>query len=225
MPSVFDSEKDEYFVLKLREFEPLLWYAANRFEIPGVLWKEDLYQEGLLALEESLDQCVDHPETLQFTRYFKSYLFHRMSDCLRRHKRHCRDWRREVREVLGDSEDPEVNPLARVPQDTYPSPDYALEMEAVRKYLEAVTNDLERAAREGSIWGNSAEDALELVKILTDPDLEVPEEVHALYERVPAHLSHTILAEITGWDAMKVRRALRRLRKHAISLAAAYGVR
>jgi len=224
MSSIYDSVPDEFFLKKVDEFEPLLWYAAKRFEIPGVLLPEDLYQEGLIALEETFDNhWTCDPDSYDFTRAFKSRLFHRMSEVLRRHKTESRDWRKELHATLDNDDENEV--LGKIPQTTFPSPDHLLAMRDLSRYLEAIEAELKQAAIDGPLFSTIADDALELLRILVDPDFELPEHIKSCYERLPSSgLSNSILAELTGWDIMHVRRALKRLRKHAAKLASQFGL-
>jgi len=211
------------FVETLRTFEPLIWYAANRYEIPGVLLPEDLYQEGLIALEDALVEHWDHPpDSEEFARAFKSRLFHRVHDVLKRHKTQSRDWRKEVRALL-DEDDEDDGIVARLRQSTFPPPDRGLELRDLTRFLERLRDDLKQASLEGSLWGNSADDALEILEIVSDDEYEIPKHIRDLYERMPTHMTNAILGEITGWDRMKVRRALKRLRKHARTIARQFG--
>jgi len=225
--SVFDATPNEFFAKKLIDFEPLLRYAAKRFEIQGVLSREDLYQEGLVALITTFEEHWEvHPDSDSFERSFKSRLFNSMSNCLRKHKTQSRDWKKELRDVISEKSgsDKDFSPLNSIPQTTFPSPDYALEIEDIDRYLDALENDLSVASIRGQMWGNTAEDALEIFKLVTDPNLDVPDEVKECYERLPRGLSNAIIAELTGWDLMKVRRAISRMRKHARRLAPDYGI-
>lgn len=227
MASIYDTEPDEHFYQKVTEFDSLLWYAAKRFEIKGVLHCEDLYQEGLVALEETFDNhWTRHPDSPEFTRAFKSRLFHRMSEVLRRCKTQSRDWRKELHSLLDpDSEDDTRDILNQIPQTTFPPPDRGLELEGLQKYRTAIEDSLRVAARSKPCFSTLEEDAIELLHLVTDPDYEVPDALKIFYERVPSEgFSNAILAEITGWDVMHVRRALKRLRLHARQLATEYGL-
>jgi len=229
MGSIYDVEPDETFIRKLREYEPLLWAAAKRFEIKGVLLPEDLYQEGMIALEQTFEEhWKTDPDSPDFTRSFKSRLFHRMSDVLRRHKTQSRDWRREVRDGARLSPDattdPDVPVCDRLPQSVFPPPDSSLELRDLKRFVKTLEADLKEASLNGPLWGSSADDALEVLRLVVDDGLEIPDEIREAYERMPSRMTNMVLAEITGWDVMKVRRALKRLRKHARQLAGSFGL-
>ncbi len=228
MGSIFDETPNEFFEKKVIEYEPLLWYAARRFEIPGILPREDLYQEGLIVLDELLTETiVNHPDSGDFTRSFKTRLFHRMSEKLKPHKTQKRDWKKELRDLLFKDErdnDGTVSIFNRIPQSTFPSPDHLSELLALQQYLDALESDLKQASLTGQLWGNSADDALEVLHLVIDPDLKIPKEISSIYERFPTALTKPLLSELTGWDRNKVRRALRRLRKHARELAPKFGI-
>lgn len=220
MGSIYDSVEGEYLLKKIEEFDKLLWFAAKRFAISGVLLPEDLYQEGLIALDESLEEdWQHHPDTKEFERSFKSRLFHRMSHCLRWYKQDCRDWRKEVHEVINNFEDEDEGSslLERVEQNMFPSPDTSCEIRDLYHFLESVRDRLDDISINGSLWNNSADDALEILDLIMDPI--IPDNICQMYERVPGHLSNALLAEVTGWDIMKVRRAIKRLREIASDIA------
>lgn len=223
--SIYDSTNDEFFLKKLKEFESLLWYVAKRFEIPGVLSKEDLYQEGLITLDFALEQNWEyHPDTPEFNRMFKSRLYHAMSAQLRFHKQRCRDWRNELRDSVTSYEDSEGSLLDNLQQSTFRSPDYRLENDSVKMFFVALESRIEDAASNGSIWGGSADDALTIFRMISDPNFEVPQSVVDMYERFPSRLTNTILSEVLGWNVMRVRRAVSKLRKHAKELSIDYGI-
>ena len=216
---------DDEFEEKVAQFEPLLWYAAKRLEIPGVLPKEDLYQEGLRALDATFEEHFEYdPDSEEFTRAFKSRLFHRISHCLRKHKTGSRDWRKEVHDSISSFSEEGDSIFDRISQTVFPPPDYLLELEDLHSYLDALEVDLKDASLDGPLWGNSAEDALEVLRLVTDPDYDIPDEVKMLYERIPSKITNPLIADIKGWDLMKVRRAISRLRKHARLLAPYYGI-
>ena len=224
MGSIYDTYDDENFLKKLAEFEPLIWYAAKRYEVRGRLPAEDLYQEGLLALDDTLEQHWQHdPESHEFNRAFKSRLWHRMSHCLRHHNTESRDWKKEVRSFVNEEGD-EISPLENVPQTTFPDPDITLRVRDVLRYLHAIKEDLIDQALKASIWGNSADDALQILQIIMASDDEIPDSMRDMYERIPSRLTKTVLVELTGWDIMKVRRGLNRLRTTAKKLAPSYGI-
>lgn len=226
MGSIYDTYDDEYLIKKLKTFEKLIWFAAKRFSIPGVLQPDDLYQEGLIALEETLAESLDHPDSAEFSRTFKSRLFHKILHILRRHKTASRDWRLEVRDVLNASEDGTLTSIFdTIPADDNSNPEYIVSNNQLSEFVIDLRRELKKESVKGSIFGNSYDDALEVLDIVINYDpMTVPEEVVLTYERVPGHLSSAMISEITGWDIMKVRRALSKLRKEAAKICPKYGI-
>lgn len=223
MESIYDTGQGESFLRKVGEYEPLLHYAAKRFEIPGVLNWEDLYQEGMIALEETFDyHWTRDPDSEEFTKAFKSRLFHRMHEVLRKYKTQSRDWRKELHATLDmDDEDDIFN---KIPQRTFPPPDHNLHVQDLNKYVGELQESLREASRKAVGYSTFFVDAIELLNLITDPNLELPEDITDCYDRVPTEgFSNTILAELTGWDVMHVRRAMKRLRRHARVLSEKYG--
>ncbi len=64
------------FKTALLEYEGLIWSAARRYHIPGLLDPEDLYQEGCIILAEMLRDGTFEAESIDFQKMFKTKLWH-----------------------------------------------------------------------------------------------------------------------------------------------------
>lgn len=216
-----DSEYEDCLRRKEKDFRSLLRFAAKRYEIKGILPFEDLYQEGLIALHDTLEYHWDmDPDSDNFSRAFRYRLFHRLAKELRRYRTKSRDYK--CCESLSSEDESSIPRFKNKLVDYVNTPDRSLEVSALRKYISALEDDLERASLTGSIWGNSADDGLEIFRLFKDYDGPLGDDVS--YERVHRRMNNPAICRITGMDLMKVRRALRRLRKHAMTLAPQYGV-
>lgn len=80
---------------------PLIFKGALSYQIPGRLDPEDLVQEGLILLHETICDTVLKQEwwevdSYEFEKYFKSALYHRFVDRQRIHQSKKRNYRSEV---------------------------------------------------------------------------------------------------------------------------------
>ena len=91
----------------------LIFKGALAYSIPGRLDPEDLVQEGLILLHETITSMVIEQErwevdSFEFEKYFKSSLYHRFVDKQRVHQSKKRNYRNEVHES------DEHNPLEHI---------------------------------------------------------------------------------------------------------------
>lgn len=78
-------------------WSPLITYASNRFAIPGRNEPDDLRQEGFIQLTKVLRRYPEwEPDSTDFYKMFKQYLFNRMNDLARLERRECRNVAAEV---------------------------------------------------------------------------------------------------------------------------------
>jgi hypothetical protein len=78
-------------------WSPLILYASKRFSIPGRNEPEDLCQEGFIQLTKMLDKHPDwEPDSVDFRKMFKKYLFNHMIELVRYETRERRSIAMEV---------------------------------------------------------------------------------------------------------------------------------
>ena len=74
----------------------LIHAAANRMAIPGRLDHDDLCQEAQMLLWEMVEEGDYPTDSSDFSKLYKTRLWHRMTDLVRRERTEGRDYRREI---------------------------------------------------------------------------------------------------------------------------------
>lgn len=215
------------FMDKLKEFDSLIRYAAHRCRIPGVLDPEDLYQEGLLILDRMFhDDYEYYLETdVDFRKMFKTELWHGLIKIINKHKAKRRDFKKVLNEDYIDIERKvqmreEGAPAVEAFQGNY-DPEQAFfvkeEADQVELFMDKLVERLDDDANvvlQELMYPTDWEDIPEVFKwTATD----------GVYERMPKRVPLHIIAELLGWPHIKVRRAVKRIRKASQELAPEMG--
>lgn len=206
------------FLTRLKTLELTIWSYARHYEIRGVLLAEDLYQEGLIELDETAKLYPDLDHDV-FVSYFKVRMASRFKKQIRYHMAQCRDCNNtvviwdlerflEVKQglaIAGDRTDLDYCQLLH--DELEPSPEDALE----RKLREAETERFIAEVKAG--LDDEAQWAFD--QLLSG---EVPEQLHGEFKRVPGHVSVTVIGLIFGWDRAYAYRVIQRVRRRVKAL-------
>jgi len=205
------------FMYRLSTLEPVVWSYARHYEIKGILPADDLYQEGLIELDKTSSlEFYKNLSREQFATYFRVRLSSRYRRLIRFHTQQKRDWRSTVYfdEFL------EEKSFSRVEE----SDPFTVDASSLPYFCGSNTDspytELELRGK-----AKEAEEFIEAVKAGLDLDSrkafehiisgDFPEEIKAEYQRVPGHVSITVLSKILGWDRGKTCYALKRIKKCA----------
>lgn len=201
---------------KVQEYNRLIWYAARRYRIQGVLDPEDLYQEGLIILDKMFREYDFHPDSPDFRKMFKTELWHGLHHVLQRHKAEKRDHRNtvlgeDVSELIESSEgDMWDRPRPETPEQKIFA---GLEIERVDEFIETLYQQLDWEAQvvlREIINPRSWEEIPESCRTTKND-----EPVWRKFKQIPQH----VIANILDWPLIAVRRAIKRIRKTAKLLA------
>jgi RNA polymerase sigma factor (sigma-70 family) len=210
--------KNEDYLPFLNKFEGVIWNVAKKFST-GTLELDDLYQEGLLVLDECILKYAnkfgscDH-NSKEFSYCFKAHLFHKYNNLRRFYQRGTRDCRKMISENRCSELDGEVTSIFdTVEQDTYPNPDIAIELSSLKVFI----NDLkDKLSKESSrrVSSSADKDALIVLDILLNS-----EETGCSESCERPRKTYNELSELLGWSTMKVNRAFSNLRKRFKTVA------
>lgn len=198
------------FIRKLKTLESTIWAYARHYEIHGVLEEEDLYQEGLIELDHmvNLEQYRDLPDKT-FSSYFKTRLSNKYIKRIKHHTRAKRNWKNTVffdniERIIYDKDTVHGRfPVAdtHMFNGTSVAPDIELENEQkeqeAKEFFSTVREGLDEEARwvfDQLMFG------------------VVPDQIKGEFQRVPTHISTTVLGLIFAWDRQKAWRVLKRVR-------------
>lgn len=189
-------------------YNKLIKYAAKRYEIRGILDKEDLYQEGLAALHISIEKYKDKPD---FSKSFKSHLFYVMSNTRNMYFTKARE--STVTNRLF-SESSIIDSVSG--EETTDILSRTIDLNKFKKELiDKLRNNKRKVAKY----------ALDILNIITDDDFTIPDSVRQLYKRIPNRITDEIISNVTGYDINKVKKGIKFLREETMKLAKKYGYR
>lgn len=204
------------FLSRLKSLELTIWSYAKYYEIQGVLLAEDLYQEGLMELDETNKLYPDLP-TEVFAQYFKTRLASRFRKLIRYHNQQRRDWQHTIlvydleRFIEGKqgnlvwAEYASVNrSFGHLLDNLEPSPEEVYEQRQKIAEAEEFIQDVKDGLDDEARWVFD--------QLLTG---EVPEQLKAEFKRVPGHASVTVISLIFGWDRCYTARVIQRIRRRA----------
>ncbi len=234
-----DPVGDDLFLRKLKEYEGLIRYASQRYRVPGVLEAEDLFQEGLCILNEMFGKYSFEPDSVDFRKMFKTELWHGLWKVLQKHKTQKRDWKRKLNADFSDLEriisndfrgarDLSTSYVGHVGQDKIFKPDafqstgdpeqdliLQQQQDIIEGFVDALIEKLDDDAR------------IVLHELLYPRDWEdIPDEFKItgewsdIYWRRPKKVPQHVVAKLLGWPLIKVRRAIKRIRREAVAVGA-----
>lgn len=220
----------DVFLRKLKEFEGLLRFAAQRYSINGVVEPDDLYQEGCVLLDTMIRNGVFEPDSEDFRKMFKTRLWHELWRFPRAAKSQKRDYRKnlsfDVSPTLQDLMTEQVDCTQSDPgtfdpekalgtETTSPEITVLVHEESVRtsKFLDELRSRLDA-------------DACRVFQELVSPRTweDIPQQYRETvwgdgYFRLPRRIPHRVLADTFDWPMSRFRHALRRIRRVAKELA------
>lgn len=212
------------FLSRLKKLELTVWTYARHYEIRGVLLADDLYQEGLIELDETSTLYPDlHDEV--FARYFKTRLISRYRKLIRYHTQQQRDWQNTVyifdlERFLESKQGQPVGPIAETVDYCYhlfdqlePSPEETYERQQEISEAERFIQEVKEGLDEEAQWAFD--------QLLCG---EVPEQLKAEFKRVPGHSSVTVIGLIFGWDRAYTWRIIKRIRARAKLVISRYKI-
>jgi len=212
---------DAEFAAILQEYIGLIKYAAKRYSVPGLLDKEDLVQEGMLILDQLLEDNEFDPTTPDFRRMFKTLLWHGLASKVSAFRAQKRDFRKLVYENDTDDEGGDTSGSWLVSSD--PSPEQLsasiADAEVLRNFLETLLARLDDEAK-GILQEILSEKSWE----------EIPEqyrctELEDEYTRVPKRkVTGYALAGSLGIPFIRFKRGLKRIRVAAVDVADEVGL-
>jgi RNA polymerase sigma factor (sigma-70 family) len=219
------SNRDDAFTIKLQQYDSLLWYVSKHYEIEGVLPREDLYQEALIVLDETVEVDEEHIRSDEFARELRNNLKYRLANARRHLSRDKRDWRRLLALTDGSAwggtaEEPTpagvTSTMSHSPSKGCPEFIATIDLEE-QPNPETIVIETEESLKAQAFIGDLIErvdpTSQQVLNSLLADDL--PDEVASRYRRLPKHTSQEMLAQMLGWDRSKVKRALERIRKAA----------
>lgn len=204
------------FLTRLKNLELTIWSYARHYEIQGVLLAEDLYQEGLIELDETAKLYDDLP-TEVFAQYFKVRMASRFRKLIRYHTQQRRDWQQTVliydlerfletkqSHPVATTEYASIDYCYHLYEELEPSPDEIYEHQEKVAEAERFIEDVKRGLDDEAQW------AFDIIL-----NGEVPQQLHGEFKRVPGHASVTVIGLILGWDRTYTWRVLKRIRRRA----------
>lgn len=198
---------------KIQEFNGVMLAASSRYEIPGVLDAEDLYQEALHILDMMFVSYDFSPDSDDFRKMFKTHLWHELSTLCQRENYQKRDWKSKISEQTS-LEDGVGSLWDVIPGDTLPA-DIYIEYKESASRVEAFLSDMNFILDE---------DGKVLFNELLDPSPLDPNIVKD-YKRVPKKRSSTILSRQLGWTKYKVTKYLDQIKKYTHNCAVLHGIK
>ncbi|MCG8433048.1 MAG: hypothetical protein MJA83_03325 [Gammaproteobacteria bacterium] len=154
----------------------------------------------------------------EFNKMFKTELWHGLSKIIQLHKTQKRDYKRVMSEDFSELEStrPEFSLLSSFEGTSNPERDCLLREEAYRvdSFLKRLSETLDSDANvvlHELIYPTPWEDIPEVFKWTS---------AGGVYERVPQKVPLHIVADLLDWPLIKVRRAVKRIRKRGQELAA-----
>jgi hypothetical protein len=212
-----------YFLQVVKCYERLIWRKSHKYVIKGYVEVEDLFQEGLVSLDETLRDSSNAPGTPEFTAEFMANYRSHMYLVMRVHHKTCRE------ESVGDLSNTDVNidpcamPTMSHREDTNPE-----KIVASRNYSVAVNKllgEVEKYLLDKSSMNSHFVDAYSLLKILSfcsEGDGCVIDYVEM--RNTQSFVSSRIVRRLTGWGLARSRYALDVLRKTVLRTALVYGI-
>lgn len=215
----------ELFLRKVEEWEGLIRFASHRYRIPGVLEPDDLYQEGLMILDDMFRKYDFEPDSDDFRKMFKTELWHGLWHVLQKYKTIKRDWRKVTPKDFADIErdlasgEADGLPLDRVTCTFTPEEAYEIKesTENTERFIEMLVDRLDDEARvvlSELIYPRTWDEIPDKYKCTGNDEV---------YWRVPKKVPQHVLADLLGWPLIRVRRAITRIRKHAKALGVEVG--
>lgn len=202
------------FLTRLKYLELTIWSYARHYEIQGVLLAEDLYQEGLIELDDTQKLYPDLPDEV-FAQYFKTRMASRFRKHIRYHHQQRRDWQStvliyDIERFIESKQAEPVNQerftamdsnyfeeLAPSPEDEY---ERQKKIDEALQFIEEVKAGLDDEAQ----WA--------FEQLLSG---EVPDQLKGEFQRVPGHCSITVIGLIFSWDRAYTWRVIKRIRRRA----------
>lgn len=204
------------FEKKLEMFQWVIKFASRRFEIPGELDRSDLVQEGMLVLNDCVQEYeVEVVDELSFQKLFKTRLYHRMSDLIRACKAQCRDFR------VSDSVD-----WSGTPESMEGEGSLALCEKIEGHVLDPSDYDGEH---DMEVFLNALSEKLDFFQsrilfVLLNPPAQSDMPEHLQQSTLKKELSVYTMASILGAPYSDVKRELRHLRAKASEVAHELGI-
>lgn len=212
------------FLKKLREYERLMKFASYRYSVPG-LDPDDMYQEALLILDKMLRKYDFDPDSSDFRKMFKTELWHGLWNVMHRYKVSKRSWKKVVHFDYHDLDtkgplDSRVS-IEAVSSNSTPET-HVIASQAnkeIEKFIQTLTERLD-------------DDAQRVLAEILNPKSwdEIPEEFkenqfgddywRTPKKKVPLH----VIAYMLDWSHIRVRRAMRRIRREAKELGGELGL-
>lgn len=208
------------FLARLQDLESTIWKFATRYEIPGVVLAEDLYQEGLIELDSSCKLYPDFEPKL-FKQYYTVRLRSRLTNVVRYNTSSCRDWRKTIwigslEQDISESNIRSIRVLKEIGigkhlvdhlvdalQDlNTPETEFTHQRKLVeaKQFIAEVSVGLDEEARKVFFY------------ILLG---EIPDAIKHQFQRVPGRISVATLCKIFDCTPRHIRTVLQHIRKQA----------
>lgn len=223
----------EIFTEKRKEFSGLIRYAAKRYQIPGLLDKEDLQQEALIILDEFVKSDRFHPDTDDFRKMFKTTLWHGLSNVLRAHKTQKRDYRKKLHQDFSELEQRmsdfegtnlrialdlgfgEALSIQANPEEFSIAMEKIAELDMFLKQLEGILDKDAKVVLQEILVPRSWDEIPEYCKVNTSGDE---------YWRTPRKkVPQQVIARYLDWPLIRVKRAIKRIRRKATEIESSIG--
>lgn len=233
---MFEEDREAVFLDKLQEYEGLIRFASKRYQIPGILDCEDLYQEGCMILNKMLQDDYAYPldpYSRDFRKMFKTELWHRLGHCTHKQKARKRDYRKVAFKDFGDIDPTPVNDSSArdtftneeldsfssglSPEELYEAIEHQCDVEEFLDNLIESLDDEAQIVLSELLFPTPWEEIPDSCKLKSDFTVRV--------RNPKKKIPQSVLAEMLDWPLVRVRRAITRIRRTAIIIAENKGLK